>query len=149
MMSLNILPFEGALPIRFGMHRDLVRGIFGVPKSSNEMIDSWGSNLTINVGYDADGAVSQLGLGPGEFELTICGEFLWSPERHPDPNPVFLRLDAEPLERVGFLFFPKIGIGTTGYHDDDDSQLAISVYPRGALDKLLVKAKKPVLTKYK
>jgi hypothetical protein len=148
MISLDIRPFEGVLPIRFGLSRPRVVEILGAPDSSDEQVDSWGRTLDVNIGYDELGAVNQLGLGPGEYELTIGGQLFWTPHRHPDPNPTFLALDPEPLERVGFLVFTKLGIATTGYHDDDPGQYAISVYPRGAWDELLLQAKRPSLHKY-
>jgi hypothetical protein len=149
MTSFAIRPFDGALPVRFGMQRALVIQMLGNPETSNEKVDTWGPNLEINVGYDQDRVVNQVGLGPGEYELTIFEQSLWTPQQHPDPNPTFLRLDPEPVERVGFLVFTKLGVATTGYHDDDPSQYAISIYPRGAWDRLLLKAKKPILDKYK
>lgn len=149
MLSLDIRPFEGVSPIKFGMLRSSVIDVIGNPYSSNEKVDSWGNTLDINIGYDELGTVEQIGLGPGEYELAIGGQLLWRPHRHPDPNPTLLALDPEPLERVGFLIFTKLGIATTGYHDDDPSQHAISVYPRGAWDQLLLKAKKPILDKYR
>lgn len=149
MIHLDIRPFGGAEPIRFGMPRASVGGILGVPDSSNDTADSWGNLLNINIGYDKSGLVNQFGLRPGDYSLSLDGRVVWSPDNCPDPNPILLALDPEPLERVGFLVFTKLGVATTGYHDDDPGQRAISVYPEGAWDKLILKAKKPNLDKYR
>ena len=60
-----------------------------------------------------------------------------------------LKLDPDPLERVGFLVFTRIGITTTGYHDGDESQRAITVCPRDTYDGFLKKATSPDLSQYK
>jgi hypothetical protein len=149
-ISLDIRPFEGALPITFGMPRGRVIEILGNPDFSNKDGDNWGTLLEINIGYDQHGVVDHIGLGGrGDNELRFEGQILWSSNQHPDPNPTFLAFDPEPLERVGFLYFTKLGIATTGYHDDDPHQQAISIYPRGAKDEFLLRAKKPGLDKYK
>ena len=148
MTSLDIRPFEGTTPIKFGMKRPDVRYILGHPDSYNERVDSWGRRHEVHIGYDVDDCVYEIGLAPGSYRLTFNGRTIWGPDHHPDPNPTFLALDQEPLDCLGFLVFPGLGVATTGYHDDDPNQLAISVYQKGAWDGSLLKAKKPVLDKY-
>jgi hypothetical protein len=148
MMSFDLRPFEGAAPILFGMPKVNVVGLIGPPKVAGGADDSWGPHLEINIGYGNDGRVNHLGFSPGEFELRLSGALIWNATEHEDPNPMFLQLDPEPVERVGFLVFRKLGLTTTGYHDDDPSQYAITAFPPGAWDKELTKAKPPHLTKY-
>jgi hypothetical protein len=71
----------------------------------------------------------------------INGQLIWSGESQQDPNPIFLALDPEPVEFVGFWNFLRIGVTTTGYHDDDESQRAITVFPHAHVDYLLATAK--------
>lgn len=89
-----------------------------------------------------------MGFGPGKFELWLSGSIIWSPDAHPDPNPLLLRADPAPLERLGFLVFNRLCVTTTGYHDDDESQRALTVYPPGKWDELLGKATTPDLSRY-
>lgn len=53
----------------------------------------------------------------------------------------FLRLackqDPSPRDVHGFIVFQRLGIAVTGIHDDDDSQLAITVFSKGGFDDLL------------
>jgi hypothetical protein len=149
MISLDIHPFEGAAPIRFGMHRSQVAEILGIPSFVGEENDRWGPGLEINIEYDKNGMVYHLGLCPGDYELRFEGQILWSPNDHPDPNPMFLTRDPEPYECVGFLVFAKLGVTTAGYHDDDPSQRSVVVYTPGAWDEMLVKAKRSALDKYR
>lgn len=147
-ISLDIIPFEGAIPVRFGIRRTQVIEIMGMPDVSGGGSDSWGPRLEINIGYDQKETVDHVGLSPGSFQLKMNGQVIWTPTEHPDPVPTFLRLDPEPLEHVGFLVFTRLGIKTTGFHDDCPDERAIALYPKGGWDKFSSKAKKPKLEKY-
>ena len=140
MISLSLTPFVGALPIRFGMERKEVHSVFGTPNASGTDSDSWGKRLEICVGFDGHGRVDHIGLSPGEYELLWNGTRVWTPEHRADPNPILLRDDRSPLERVGFWYFTRLGIATTGFHDGDTSQESASMYPRGAKDSFLARA---------
>jgi hypothetical protein len=149
MFSFTVKPFEGAAPVMFGQPRSEVLKILGPPSVSGKGSDSWGARLEINVGYGDDGAINHIGLSPGSFELTMNGRLLWNESSHNDPNCLLTLLDPEPLERLGFLVFTRLGVATTGFHDDDPSQYAITLFPRGAWDDELTKARNPDLTKYR
>ena len=49
-------------------------------------------------------------------------------------------LDGKPLNIFGFVVFLNLGIAVTGIHDDDKSQLAVTVFCKGAFDDLLSEA---------
>src|SRR4051812_27044790 len=117
MLRFAIRPFEGANPVLFGMPRVQVLEVLGPPAVAGKGSDSWGKSLEICIGYDA-GTVNHLGFSPGEFELRLLDDLLWAAGSKDDPNVVLLRHDPEPVERVGFLVFAKIGVTTTGFHDD-------------------------------
>ena len=70
-------------------------------------------------------------------------------EAQPDPNPVLLALDPEPVEYVGFWFFLGIGVTSTGYHDDAPAQRAVTAFPRGKNAELLAQAKPAVTGRYR
>lgn len=131
----DIVPHVGALPITFGMRRDEVHRLLGPPEVSTPIWDGSGtsdsySQAQYNVGYDNSGVVDHIGFGPGEFELTIQGRVIWTPSHQPDPNPILLALEPEPVEYVGFWAFLILGVMTGGYHDGDRSQRALAVFPR-------------------
>ena len=132
----------------FGMSRADVVAVMGQPRCSGKDNDSYGESLEINIGYDENGAVDHLGMSPGAFELKFNGVTIWTPSEHPDPNVALLVHDPDPMEYVGFLMFTKVGVETTGYHDDDPDDLALVVSPTGKCDKFLPKAKRPDLSKY-
>jgi hypothetical protein len=152
-VAFDIEPFVGAHPIRFGMSRMEVHQLLGQPESSqtvwdgNGTIDYWNGSL-VNIGYDLTEMVNHIGFAPGGCELRLLDSLLWTTVNQPDPNPELLRRDADSVESVGILYFRDLGISTTGYHDDDVSQRAIAVSPRGAWDDVLPRSLRPDLQKY-
>lgn len=154
MRSFNVVPFVGAVPLVLGMPRVEVHALRGMPQVQCEPTawqgrsDSW-EDGNIQVGYDANHHVNHIGFGPGCFALTLDGAPLWSPIDHPDPNPFLLERDPHPRESLGILVFDGIGVTTTGYHDDDENDLALTVYPRGAWDRALARSTVPNLSRYR
>jgi hypothetical protein len=45
--------------------------------------------------------------------------------------------DGAPKDVYGFIVLTKLGIAVTGIHDNDESQLAVTVFEEGAFDSLL------------
>jgi hypothetical protein len=135
--KLDIQPYIGALPMKFGTHRDMVHRVLGPPESSDPIWDNSGfcehydfRKCGYNVGYDNAWLANHMGFGPGPVDLSINGQTIWTPMRQSDPNPIFLTLDPDPLTCVGLLCFLQLGVTTTGFHDDDPNQLAITVFSR-------------------
>jgi hypothetical protein len=153
-VRFDIEPGVGALPIRFGMQRAEVRSLLGPPETTTTTWDKSGTSdywfrSTVTVGYDLDGIVDHVGFSPGGYELCLKGSVLWTAGEHPDPNPVLLRTDPDPVERLGFLVFNRVCVTTTGYHDDDEFQRALTVYPPGKWDEELAEATTPDLDRYR
>jgi hypothetical protein len=154
LVAFDIEPSVGALPVRFGMHRDEVHALLGKPDVSrpvrcNTGIADYWRRSPVNVRYDTGGAVQHVGFVPGGFNLSLRGLRLWSLMEQPDPNPVLLRLDPTPLDCLGILVFPALGISTSGYHDDDDAQRSVTISSTGTWDKALQTGRRPNLEKYR
>jgi hypothetical protein len=152
-VRFDILPYTGALPITFGMRREEVHQLLGPPESSFPIWDGSGAcehyaRARYNVGYDNAGVVNHVGFCPGGAELSIQGLQVWTLEEQPDPNPTLLALDPEPVECVGIWHFLRLGVASTGYHDDDPSQRAVTVFPRGIKTEVLAGAKPADTSKY-
>ena len=135
-MKFDIDPYRGALPILFGMSRDEVRHLLGTPGASaresagHGMFDYYSE---FNVGYDDSHLVNHVGLGPIGAELMIQGRPIWDGIHPSDPNPILLALDPNPLESAGIWLFLKLGVTSSGFHDDDDGQRAVTAFSRTAL----------------
>lgn len=147
-MDLELRPYEGAAPLLFGCSRAAVAAILGPPRIRGRADDSWGEKLELIVGYDSDGMLNHIGVGPGAFGVVFVDIPIWTTDSIQDPNAVFLKFDADPVESLGFLIFSKLGIATTGFHDDDRSQRAIILFPRGSWVDEALHAGKPVLSRY-
>jgi hypothetical protein len=48
--------------------------------------------------------------------------------------------DGNPLEDVGFVMAMRLGIAFTGFHDNDQTQLAVTVFAPGTWDHLCLDA---------
>jgi hypothetical protein len=153
MQSFDIHPFVGALPIRFGLQRTAVIELLGQPEASHAVwdksgtIDYWEAS-SINVGYNQETVVNHVGFRPAKVILTVQGSPLWNGNDIVDPNPELLRRDPNPVEFLGILVFLLLGVTTTGFHDDDENQLALTVFPHGARDEFLKDSHRPDLSKY-
>lgn len=150
----DIQPYAGALPITFGMKREQVHRLLGQPERSFPIWDGCGLSDSYtagryNVGYTNSGEVNHLGFSPGGIELAISGRPVWTAEEQPDPNPILLAFDPEPLQFVGFWFFLAIGVTSTGYHDDDPGQRAVTVFPRGSKAELMAQATPADTSRYR
>ncbi len=150
----EIRPFEGALPILFGMPRDEVHDILGSPeilgtlRSIKSTSDDW-MRYGLNVRYHLEGGVAHIGFRPAHCELRLADRVIWTPGEDVDPNWVLLSLDPAPRELLGFLIFTKLGVTTAGYHAGDASQRAIGVFSHGEWDLFLDSSTEPNLTRYK
>jgi len=145
--EFDIQPYIGALPIRFGLPRSEVPALLGSqPHAPRDDADDFG---TVRVAYYGTGVVTEIGFVPRGVILRFMGIELWSEHLATDPIPLLLQHDPDPVESSGFLVFSGIGVTATGFHDDDFSQRAITVFCRGHWDSFLPTATKPNLTKYR
>lgn len=152
--TFDIEPFVGAHPVQFGMQRADVHHVLGPPEASHPIWDKSGTTdfwneSRINVGYTNEGVVNHVGFCPGGCTLLLRGVQLWSLAGQPDPNPALLRLEPTPLESVGILIFPALGVSTSGYHDGDEAQLSVTVSPAGRWDDVVKQARRPNLGRYR
>jgi hypothetical protein len=47
------------------------------------------------------------------------------------------KLDDAPRDASGFIVFPALGLAVTGIHDQDESQLAITLFDRSDLEEFV------------
>ena len=138
----KIESYIGALPVRFGMQADEVLAILGEPekKSTNFRKETTYDYDWVNVGFDKSNSAAHVGFVPGA-NVEYDGLPLFSQ----DAFHQLLRLDADAKEVLGFIVLLNLGIAFTGFHDNDNSQKAVSVFVKGAYDDLRHKMKEFVL----
>lgn len=139
--KFQIAPLAGTDQVAFGMSPQEVENALGTPDqiSKNHLGSRVEFRAAMNVGYSlATPRVDHIGFGRQMTQLYL-GElnFFFTP-----PEQVLRTLmvaDSQPLTYLGFVVFLKLGIALTGFHDGDESQKAVTLFPKGAWDKRVQK----------
>jgi len=136
-MNYDVIPYVGVGPLRFGMTPEDVTRSSGPPlhndRTRNNELKQRHPDFTL-VFSDAVGLV-EASFAP-EAHLMVGGVDLF---RHRAPLRHLAALDPSPLESVGILYFPKLGITLSGFHKEDSR--TVTVMCGGRLDDLLPRFK--------
>jgi hypothetical protein len=137
-------PYDGFGAIHFGMTFTAVGELLAPPDwidSNSRGERNEGRKSGISIRYDVqNGGAVEAGFVPRTRDRIIYdGVDLCSA---PDVVRFLLERDPEPFEYFGFLVFAAIGLTATGFHDDDESQRAITVFKRGRWDWALATAER-------
>jgi hypothetical protein len=141
--KFQITPFVGTDLVAFGMSAQEVERALGAPDqtSKNHLGSRVEFRSAMNIGYSqATGQVDHIGFGRQMTDVYFREMNLFSTP----PDKVLRELmacDPQPLIYLGFVVFRNLGIALTGFHDDDESQKAATLFPQGAWDKRVPKMK--------
>jgi hypothetical protein len=143
--EVELFPYIGAGPLKFGMSPPEVSGALGTPESMdrNHLGQRVEHRSFITLGYSqsTDGTLNHIG-----FARQMTGVRYRKLKIFDGQNQQVLRVlaaeDGNPLIYLGFAILPNLGFALTGFHDNDESQLAIILFPKGAWDARLPKAKR-------
>lgn len=133
-MTFEINPYVGPLPLRLGMTQDQVAEVLGQPQvvSKNRLGEPTHNFDFCAVGYDKDTlSANYFGFTPGG-SVAYKGVSLFN---NPNALRFMLEEDGEPIEFVGFILLLKLGVSLSGFHDNDQSQLAVNMFERGRFEK--------------
>jgi len=132
-ISFEIVPYVGALPVRFGQSEDDVVLLLGDPqlRSTNYFGNPSLHYGPVNFGFKNGNGVVHAGFSPGSI-VKVAGLDPFAPSGFDK----LVALDADPMEVLGFVVLLNLGITFTGFHDDDDSQKAVTAFVRGQYDEL-------------
>ena len=128
--EFELLPYRGASPIHFNMCVADVEATLGPPDnvSENSLGERDEARGSIGIRYSSDdGYVAEIAL-MSDSSLFFKGKDLLA---DPPPLAFLLQCDPQPLEFLGFLVFLKLGITTTGFHDNDAAQKALTIFRQG------------------
>jgi hypothetical protein len=140
----EIMPYQGAGELRFGMSEEKVCSLYGRPGSeaTNFLMER---DLTFELFSSRfskeDRTLVEIGFAPNA-NVYFRGVNLFQDSR---AFQMLLAADGDPYESLGFIILLKIGITMTGFHDNDLSQLAVTLFTRGRWDRLRSKMKKFVI----
>lgn len=138
----DIIPFKGVLPLEFRMNTEQVHNVLGItPTPSNSIINRHSkclkeyyledSKMALDIvcAYEKDTTLLNsvsFGYTTNNLYFQDINIFELSPE-------IVLNnlIDFDPkayIDEYGFIVFFEIGISLTGFHDNDESQKAITIY---------------------
>lgn len=120
------------------MTEDEVVSTIGAPRSRGPnyfgdlCLSYYEPGLDISVGFDKTSHLTtHLGFGRLSSifyrDLDLFGD--------PDAWKQLVRLSSDYFEHVGFIMLCDVGIYLSGFHDNDTSQLAVCVLPKGGFEK--------------
>jgi hypothetical protein len=143
-ITFQIESFIGALPLRFGKSQDEVVNAIGAPRTNSTnylggaTFNYYSPGLDLNVGFDKDtGFATHFGFGRLSSvrfgQLDVFGD--------PTCWKSIVGMSSDCHEWVGFIICCDLGIQLSGFHDDDESQLAISMFPEGDYERHRAKFK--------
>jgi hypothetical protein len=132
MIDFTLVPYVGARPITFDMSQFEVEGIVGPPASveTNDFGETEERRGPLTIRYSTqDLKVVEIAFLP-QGRLFYQGVGLFQKA----DVITFLSQYDRPFEIVGFVVFLELGITLTGFHDNDESQKAITVFREGRWD---------------
>lgn len=140
MTEFTLVPYVGALPIRFDMTSEQVRIILReepkVTENDSEEIEEDFGDVALR--YNSlTGELSEIAFVPWGAQLLFEGVPLIGEGTTGNPIPHLLAHDKAPVEVLGFLLFLELGLATTGYHDNDPGQRSITIFRKGHWDEFL------------
>jgi len=142
--SFEIIPYIGAGKICFGMTPQEIEKIYGPADSVtfNHLKQRVEFRSFTNIGYSPGSAetVSHIGFGRQMENVRFKDSNIFLDEE----SVVLAKLVAEdgnPFTYLGFIVLFELGITLTGFHDQNVSQKALAMFPRGAWDKWIPKLK--------
>lgn len=134
-------PYVGVGQVRLGMTPDEVAAVLGPPDDS-ELIADMGEireqreQAALQAVYSAgDKRLVELGFSPPIARLEFDGVPLFA-ARSDDALGRVIQHDPSPLTIHGFVVFFGLGLTMTGFHDDDETQKAVTVFAKGRWDRV-------------
>ena len=133
-MIYELLPYVAVGPLRFGMTTAEVESVMGTPLriSATSRREPRYRYPEFNAVFALTGGLAEVSFFDTAHVLIEAVDIFETPW----PLQHLLKLDPGPLEDVGFLLLPKLGIMCTGFHNYDDRTLT-ALASASRLDPLL------------
>jgi hypothetical protein len=131
-VKYEVIPHVCAGPFRFGMTVDEAVGSLG-PATSRTRTISGALRVrypTLDLVFTEAAGLVEVSFTPQE-QLIVAGIDVF---HELAPLRRLAQVDPSPLESVGILYFPKLGITLSGFHKDDSR--TVTVMAAGRLESL-------------
>ena len=133
----EIIPYIGALPIKFGMSINEVKKLIGDPISiEHDELGSLFSYQNYNVMFSLKNEVEEIGFTALIKSVTFKDKKIFGVESNTNPYTFFKKHD-KPITSDGAVVFLKLGISLTGYPNGIVSDRALTCFKKGLWDDLL------------
>lgn len=133
--TFDIVSYVGAKPLFFGMTENQVVELFGNPLniSVNILGEKNAQYKSFSVRYSPlDNTLVEAGFT--DDATVMFGDL--DVFKDPKSFKQLLSKDGCPYECYGLIVLLELGVALGGFHDDDKSQLGITVFARGKWDGL-------------
>lgn len=134
--TLVAIPYQSLGQVPFGATAEIVRRVWGAPDSisktgAGKVAEFYGA---VNIGYssDPDPQVNHFGANKDAVNIRIANIHIFGNDRTQVLTELLMLDDA--YTYMGFLVFLNLGVALTGFHDQDESQRAFSMFAKGAWD---------------
>ncbi len=141
--EFELIPYSGIISVTFGMSPAQVESALGAPDSTTQ--SHLGQRVEyrsfMNIAYSStDELVNHIGFGRQMVGVKYKGLKIFDDSTLATLQALIAE-DGSPYTYLGFIVLMKLGFTLTGFHDNDRSQLAITMFPRGAWDARIPKLK--------
>jgi hypothetical protein len=136
-MNYEVIPHVAVGPFRFGMTVDEATSSLS-PSTSRTRTISGALRLRypkLDLVFTDPGGLVEVSF-TREVHLIVAGIDVF---HELAPVRRLAQIDPSPLESVGILYFPKLGVTLSGFHNEDPR--TVTVMAAGRLDDLLPKFK--------
>jgi hypothetical protein len=133
-MKLEIAPYIGPLPLRLGSTESEISELIGPPlsKRKNHLGEPAHNHGFCAIGYDKNSNKANYFGFLRSTEISYKSVAMFD---NPDAFKFMVVEDGEPFEFVGFILLLNLGVSLSGFHDNDESQLAVNMFERGRFEK--------------
>lgn len=130
----EIVSYQSAGPLRFGMNPEEVATVVGHPQSISNDPDG-------ELGYEFGKFIARIAPTQGLVEVgfaPVVPVFLGGLDIFSTPGAFkeLVQKDGLPFEFVGFIILLNLGITLTGFHDEEPSDRAVTAFAKGRWDHL-------------
>jgi hypothetical protein len=144
-MNLEIIPYCGVEPFRFGVAEALVEDHLGAPQFRSKRPFPPGTVELeypgLSFGFDANGRLMHIGFDKHfNGKLSLNGIDLFKDDA---ALSKLLKLDSDSHLWVGFVMLMELGVSLGGFHEVADEGRTVSIFERGRYD-----TKRPRFTAY-
>lgn len=136
-MNFDIRPYEGAGPVTFGMNREEIHAVLGLPnvgrvKPDGTLVEWWDD---FSIRYERDTHRMCEMEFTDRFTVHLDGIDLF---HDPEALSKLVMADGAPMKGVGAIIFLKLGISTSPQLlDAADAGRTVCIFSRGTWDGVI------------